>query len=131
MPGQEGCMSKNLVNGSMMEALRRGARVPSVRKQQLPIEITRIETIQAERPEDISVERVPIDQMSNQQLKRMGFKEIERKLKAMYPGVGRQLIRTYARYQLSEAWKNRDKVAVRKAINENDAKGVGIGMRPL
>lgn len=116
--------------GTLSGFIRRGLRVrPAAPKPS--IEITNIETVQAERPEDVKVERAPVDKMTHQQLKRMGLKEIERKLKAMYPGADRKLIRTYARYQLSMAWKNRDQVAVAKAIRENDAKGVGIGMRPL
>jgi len=119
------------VDGGLPDMIRRGARVPAIRKQQLPIEIVNVKTIQAERPEDVQVERVPESHMSRQQLKRMGQAEIERKLRAMYPGAGRDLIRKFARYQMSEAWAKRDKQAIAKAIRENDAKGVGIGMRPL
>lgn len=124
--------SMRYILGTLSGFLRRRLRVqPAPPKPEPRIEITKIETIQAERPEDIQIERAPVDQMTRQQLKRMGLKEIERKLRAMYPGADRKLIRKYAQYQLSQAWAKRDKAAVRKAIKENDAKGVGIGMKPL
>lgn len=122
-------MSKFML-GTLSGFIRRKLRVqPAAPKPQM--EVTNIETIQAERPEDIKIERAPVDQMSRQQLRQLGLKEIERKLRAMYPGAGRRLIRQYAQWKMREAWAGRDKEGVAKAIREDDAKGVGLGIRGL
>jgi|SRR5208337_4432659 len=74
-------------------------------------------------------EYLPNSVMSKQQLRAMGKREIERKLRAMYPGAERRVLRAAARVKFFEAWSSRDKAAIAKAVAERTPEGLGVGMR--
>ena len=73
----------------------------------------------------------PVDSvMTREQFRAMGFAEIRRRVRLMFPSYSRREVNQLARDMFKRAWAERDKAAIAKRTRENPV-GLGVGLRPL
>src|SRR6266849_6299047 len=68
------------------------------------------------------------DRMTRAQLRRMGFNEVRRRVRLMFPRYTRREVNQLSNTMFKEAWSSRDKDGVSKALRSN-AEGVGLVAR--